>query len=610
MKKTLFVGAALLLLLTLASPQAISSAHTAPQSAEKYALAYYFYWYQYPNHHFIDPDGSDALTDHPPSSYLISPPAYSYGDAGWHYRELTDLMEAGVDYILPVYWGDYTNTYWSQSGLTKLVEAENTLIGEGKSPPKIGMFYDTTALEVQNGGTPPDLTTLAGKQLFYGMIKDFFIRVPNHSMWARMDGKVIIYLYVSPYISTYNQSTFDYVYTQFATDFSGEVPYIVRETSWTGVTTDGAYSWGAAVNGPSFAGALAAVGPGYNDSAVYGRTPTIRSRECGEFYQDSWEQVIDSSATLAAIETWNEFHEGTDVSASAEYGRQYIEMTAQNIAAWKASNPSARTYVWIDLGRFSYSQGLRAPNGGDGTWMTVLLAGRQAAYPDPQSTPDASNHIYLNVDDAYILGQGDVATHVWVTVEYFDSGTDDWFLQYDSVGSGLDHYFKVAGHVTLQNTGTWKRVTFDLPDAYFANREQDGLADLRLVDGYDGTTNYFGRVWVLKSNPSSLHAPNLTGLDDMALSAGQSRDILFTPSDPGGGTLTVSLGRAPDFVTLINNGNGSYTLRLRPHSEDAGECDYRVRLLVTDNTSPATSDAVTIAVHVYPYALFLPAITR
>ena len=560
MKKGFFVFLMILTIFGLAFPQYKPGAQSAPTAALKRAAAYYFYWYQYPDHHFTDPDGSDGLTDHPPDAYLVPPPQYSYADANWHYRELLDLMDAGIEIILPVYWGDYTNTYWSQIGVTKLVEAENQMISEGKSPPKIGMFFDTTALKIQNGGSPPDLTTQAGKELFYKMIDDFFDRLPDHSLWARMNGKPIIYLYVSAYVSHYSQATFDFIKTEFTKNFPGETPYIVRESSWTGVMTDGVFNWGAALNGPTFYGELATVGPGYDDSAVYGRNPpSFRDRECGEFYRDSWEQVVDSAAVLTAVETWNEFHEGTDVAASKEYNRQYIDLTAENIQDWKATDITARPYAWIDLGRFPYAKGVRAPNGGDGTWNTITLAGRQAAYPNLSSTPDASYHIYLNVDDAYILGQNNTATHVWVTVEYFDGGVDQWFLQYDSAGpADIPHVFKSTPTVTLHNTGQWKRITFDLADAYFANRQQNGLADLRLVNGYDGTTNYFGRVWVFKSNPAALHAPNLTGLVDLLLFPDRSVDIPITPSDPGGGVLSLKLDRAPSFASLIDNHNGSY----------------------------------------------------
>ena len=196
-------------------------------------------------------------------------------------------------------------------------------------------------------------------------------------------------------------------------------------------------------------------------------------------------------------------------------------------------------------------------------------------------------------------------------VEYFDSGNDSWFLQYDSVGPAeIPYVFRVAGTVQLTNTSAWKRMIFYLPDAYFANRQQNGLADLRLVDAYDGVTNYFGRVWVFKTNPSALHAPDLLGLDDLLLMPGADLNILLTPSDPDGGALNLTLDRAPAFAGLHDNGNGTYTINLHPEFADLGPCNLRLRLLVTDSSTPAMLDAVTIVVRVSQDVYFLPLILR
>ncbi len=569
----------------------------APASpVQKRAAAYYFYWYRQPDNHWVCPD---CLTDHPPDAYVNdSVIAYSWADPNWHRRELLDLMAAGIEIVLPVYWGDTSNLYWSNEGLDKLVLAEQSLIADGKSPPQIGMFYDTSALKAQNG-TPPDLTTTAGKGLFFSMIQAFFDRIPDHSLWAKVDGHPLIYLYDSPYVSDYNQGSFDYVEQQFNLRY-GETPYIVREISWQGVQTDGVYAWGAAVNGPTFFGDLASIGPGYDDRPVRPNDPTYRDRECGEFYRDSWEQVIDSPATLLTVETWNEFHEATDVAPSREYGRQYLELTTLGIQSWKQADLSARPYAWLDLGRYPYAQGLRvAINQYDGAWKTTYLAGRQAAYPDHTSTPAPSNHIYLDLDNAFIFN---TPSHVWVTVEYFDGGSDGWMLEYDSASDP----FKEAPWVNLQNTGEWKRITFDLADALFGNRQQGTLSDLRLVDGYDGVTNYFGRVWVFKTDPAGLVPPNLTGMYDLMLQPGSTLDIPLTASDPGG-VPTITLDRAPAFASLTGGGQ---VLHLAPSESDASNCVYRLRVVVRDEGQPALMDAETISVRVSQAGVYLPLVVR
>src|SRR5689334_1677653 len=65
---------------------------------------YYFYWYNiHTRDHIVNPDGSDALTDHPlesqpypvppegyglrPPARYFSPPPFSNGSSAWHARE-------------------------------------------------------------------------------------------------------------------------------------------------------------------------------------------------------------------------------------------------------------------------------------------------------------------------------------------------------------------------------------------------------------------------------------------------------------------------------------------------------------------------------------------
>ena len=122
-----------------------------------------FYWYDIESKaHFIDYDGTDALTDHPALSE-----GYSYKSAAWWKRELVDVKAAGIDFILPVYWGcpgDYQS--WSFVGLPPLVRAWEALVREGQSPPRVGLFYDTSTLRHNPRGWHVDLSTDAGKRWF------------------------------------------------------------------------------------------------------------------------------------------------------------------------------------------------------------------------------------------------------------------------------------------------------------------------------------------------------------------------------------------------------------------------------------------------------------
>src|SRR5690606_10362998 len=120
----------------------------------------YFYWYDAATKlHIVDGDGTDALTDHPPTLEGLS-----YKNVDWHARQLADMIAAGIDVAMPVYWATpLSKGHWSNDGLAPLVAARERLIAAGESPPAIGMFFDTSALQHNEAGVQIDLTTDAGR---------------------------------------------------------------------------------------------------------------------------------------------------------------------------------------------------------------------------------------------------------------------------------------------------------------------------------------------------------------------------------------------------------------------------------------------------------------
>jgi hypothetical protein len=294
---------------------------------------YYFYWYDVKTgEHFVNPDGSDALTDHPADSN-----DYSYRSANWHQRELGDMLEAGLDFMLPVYWG-YPGDYdaWSFVGLRTLVSACRHVERTGRQPPRIGMFYDTSTLQHNRQGFHADLTTAEGRQWLYLSVRDFYSLIPP-DLWATIEGQPLVWLYSAAFAKQQDPAALDELRSAFKRDFGCE-PFIVKEVSWQG-RADASYSWGAALK-PSQHGVLA-VGPGYDHRAVPGREPLVRAREGGDFYRQSWEwglgQDAASRPSIAIVETWNEFHEGTEIAPTKEYGRAYLEQTRHYADRWRAS---------------------------------------------------------------------------------------------------------------------------------------------------------------------------------------------------------------------------------------------------------------------------------
>ena len=295
---------------------------------------YFFYWFDaafltqqsrgfgvYPYH----PTDQDSMSFHDPN---------------WYHKQFSDMLAAGVDFVLPDYWGEpgqYSRrvapapelNLFATQGLPPMIDALQQLDQEGR-PLKIGLFLDTTILNDE------DLTTELGKQIFYASIRDYYSKIPPR-LWAAIGGHPVIWLYDAQRVGAFDQSTFDYVYEHFAQDFGGLRPFIVREDQWYTeraptnrvIQTEGMYGWGAAVFGynPDPRYTISEVGPGFNNTRLGdGPNRFNTDRQDGAFFRDGLEQALTSGRRIVAVETWNELGEGTGILETQEFGRQYIDI--------------------------------------------------------------------------------------------------------------------------------------------------------------------------------------------------------------------------------------------------------------------------------------------
>ena len=459
-------------------------------ASDPFVVTYYFYWYdRATGSHFVHGDGIDALTDHP-----AEPKGYSYKRPAWHRRELEAMMDAGIDVVLPVYWGNPADAAapsgrmrWSFDGLPPLVQAWQALAADGSKPPRLGLFYDTSSLRHNAAGRHVDLSSAAGRAWFYVTIRDFFSLVPP-ALWATIEGRPVVFLYASAFArgGANDPRLFAYVRDHFAKDFGGPRPFIVAERSWP-IPADARYAWGGAFGLQVLD--VASLGPGYDDSAVPGRTTPRRDRSGGRFYEHNWRRLLAIDPThrpaIVAVETWNEWHEGTDVAPSREYGRQYVALTRRFADQWRAGRraPLDGPYanaptVWAGFEHGALPGGLTVRTGGDGLAKIVELGGVRCIRAIPN---DAGPHryLYVRVDDSFAFGGG---PPLRVTVRYRDAGTDSFSLEYDSRQASAPHAgaYKTAGTVQRTDTGAWNEATFDLPDPLFIGRQNHG-ADFRLA---------------------------------------------------------------------------------------------------------------------------------
>lgn len=449
----------------------------------------YFYWYDVDTKaHIVDGDGTDALTTHPADMKDVS-----YKRPSWHAAQLRDIMAAGIDFLMPVYWGvpgKYNG--WSFAGLPPLVAAHDALANEGLHPPMIGLFYDTSILQ-HNGFNADgsslyvDLRTELGKGFFYTAMRDFFSLIPP-SKWARVDGRPIVFLYAAGFAKAQEPAQLDDVRRRFREDFGTDL-FLVKMRDWQG-PADATYQWGGAVH-LQIDPEVAAVGPGYDHTAVPGRKPLIVERRDGQTYADRWSRLLrlspDRRPWIIHVETWNEWHEGTDIAASQEYGRSYIVLTRVFADLWHTGLQVKPQGIYSKAAEVSWaperSRGITVGESlGDGLWKPETLGNVQAVVSQANAVSPSTRYLYFAVDDTFAFDLTGESMELSVT--YRDAGCASFGVEYDNVdpnASVRDGAFRAGGGVQLTGSGEWKTAKFVLPGCRFINRCNG--ADFRFVVG-------------------------------------------------------------------------------------------------------------------------------
>jgi glycoprotein endo-alpha-1,2-mannosidase len=84
--------------------------------------------------------------------------------------------------------------------------------------------------------------------------------------------------------------------------------------------------------------ACVTVTPGYNDTKI--RKPgRDAERQDGRVYRTLWEDAIDSRPDWITITSWNEWHEGTEIEPSVQYGDTYLKLTAEYAQKFAGRKP-------------------------------------------------------------------------------------------------------------------------------------------------------------------------------------------------------------------------------------------------------------------------------
>ncbi len=260
-------------------------------------------------------------------------------------RHMEDFAAAGLDGPIASWWGP---GHWSDRALPVILE-------EAAARDRVVTVY----FEVVCGERPTAAS--AARDLAY-----LARRYAKHEAWLRVGERPVIFLYgramdqlgaagwvealdrareidgtdwfaIADGIGPENAALFDGIHT-----YNNMGSYLgVPESGWSAVAaahSERVLRLAAARQRL----ACATVVPGYDDTKI--RTPgAALDRADGRLYDAQWEKMVEHRPDWVLVTSYNEWHEGSEIEASAELGEQYVEATARWTARWRGAGARGRT---------------------------------------------------------------------------------------------------------------------------------------------------------------------------------------------------------------------------------------------------------------------------
>ncbi len=276
------------------------------------------------------PDGMPAASHQPQEG---AGPWVSYARVDWHAGQLAEVQRAGIDVILARYSGDEkARRTWARTGLEQLAQALKERRAAGRGYPLVGMMLDTAGL------VGVDLKTEEGKRIIYGMIEEFFARVPRE-FWAEIGarpkdfalGGVPVLLGEPIGLAGWDNSFLDYCQQRFGEEFPGGKLIWLGGSAWRGGGVTGFYTY---LNLPTDSGFALSSPDGVRTVAISpgacpppGKAGNIRPRLEGRSYRSDWQRALAAKPELVIITSWNDYADGTEIAPSRQYGVVYVDTT-------------------------------------------------------------------------------------------------------------------------------------------------------------------------------------------------------------------------------------------------------------------------------------------
>jgi len=292
-------------------------------------LAFYYPWYGTPS----GPSGEwvhwSPHLSHYDSAHVPAYGLYDSNDPETVRRHIREAKAAGIDGFIVSWWGRNTFEDRAFDVLAQVAQEEDFLLT---------IYYEIAQTTVD---VVTDLTV-------------FLTRHAGSSALLHVDGRPVVFFYVRV-MHTFSLDQWQAIFDQL--DALGRAVFSVADglnTTYLDVF-DGIHIYNPVNMTPQESEAqyvpasllarakerlfAATVLPGYDEKY---RDPNrlYVDRENGETYRAYWAAARTSEPHWVLITSYNEWHEGSEIEPSTEFGSTYLDLTAEQSEAWKAGIPS------------------------------------------------------------------------------------------------------------------------------------------------------------------------------------------------------------------------------------------------------------------------------